>query len=459
MDRQTNRSEMEKALNPTRFTLPHKINRRILVFLYCTLAACSSDVSVESDESFTIVMLPDTQNAVDYTRQKTEGFAIDSSNIFIQQMSDIASKSTSNGGKVVFVSSVGDVWQHVTSNKDTDHFARGVDAIESQEFGFQQLVRPEGTLNFELPKSVEGYTLLDNANLPFGVAPGNHDYDAWWAVALESENLRADSANLNSEVLPEDYKIHVGGLNNFCSVFGSDSDFYRDKDWYIDGYQCGGSSAQLFSAGGYRFLHFALEMQAGEDVVNWARQIVKDHLELPTIISTHDYLNPQGQRLPNSDMDLALVDPVGNNSSEELWRDFISNTDQIFMILSGHQPGQAVRIDKNDFGHEVYQILADFQDRGQAGLDGGQPPTPRGTAVPIGDGWYREMNFDLAGETPQVEIRTYSSHYKSYSSDLETYALWYKSAEQPDMTDSEFLTADEFTIELIDFHTRYGTSN
>lgn len=433
----------------------HKINHLIPVFLYCSLFACSSDFSVESDESFTIVMIPDTQNSVDYTRQKSEGFAIDSGDIFIQQMSDIASKSISNGGKVVFVASVGDVWQHVTSNKDADHFTRGIDSIESQEFAFQRWIRPDGVLSFELPKSIEGYALLDDANLPFGVAPGNHDYDAWWAVALEPEILQADSADLNLEILPEDYKIHVGGLDNFCSVFGSNSDFYRDKDWYIDGYQCGGSSAQIFSAGGYRFLHLALEMQAGEDAVNWASQIVKDHLGLPTIVSTHDYLNPQGQRLPGSGMDLALVDPDGNNSAEELWRDFISNTDQIFMVLSGHQRGQALRIDKNNFGHEVYQILADFQGRGQAGLDGGQPLTPRGVAVPIGDGWYREMNFNLTGESPQVEVRTYSSHYESYSSDLETYALWYKNGEQPDMTDSEFLAADEFIIELIDFHTRY----
>jgi hypothetical protein len=38
---------------------------------------------------------------------------------------------------------------------------------------------------------------------------------------------------------------------------------------------------------------------------------------------------------------------------------------------------------------------------------------------------------------------------------MSTYADWYKPGEQPDMTDEQFLDADEFTIELSDFHERF----
>ena len=250
--------------------------------------------------------------------------------------------------------------------------------------------------------------------------------------------------------------MHVGGLSNFRSAFGSDTDFFRDKDWYLSGFEGGGSSAQVFSAGGYRFLHLAFEMQAGDDVVAWAEGVIDEYAGLPTIISTHDYLNVRAERLPTSGMDLALVDPEGNNSAEELWQDFISETDQIFMILSGHQVGQAMRVDRNDQGHEVYQMLADFQARRQAALDAGQPLGPGGTVPPSGDGWFREMVFHTRSENPRVDVKTYSSHYDSYSTELDAYAEWYKSREQPEMTDEEFFAADDFMIELSDFRSRFG---
>ena len=90
-------------------------------------------------------MIPDTQNAVDFTRQKAEGFAIDSREIFIRQMEHIASRSVLNGGDVGFVASVGDVWQHITSDTDPSHVARGIEAVQDVELGFERLIRPDGT--------------------------------------------------------------------------------------------------------------------------------------------------------------------------------------------------------------------------------------------------------------------------------------------------------------------------
>ncbi len=421
------------------------LNRQTAIVLLSTLlfsaiAGCSQNEPDASEGAFMIIMLPDTQNAVDFMQQRAAGFAIDSSEIYLEQMRYIAGRGVSNGGNVVFVASVGDVWQHVSSDNDPAHDARGVSALIDVEAGFQRFVNHEGAVSFEIPKAVEGYQLISDAGIPFGVPPGNHDYDAWWAVALPGE--RRD---------PQRPQSHVGGLNNFRTAFGSDTAFFRDKDWYVSGFEGGGSSAQVFDAGGYRFLHLAFEMHAGDDVIAWARGVIDDYAGLPTIISTHDYLNSRGERLPGPSMDLALVDPEHNNSAEEIWRDFISQTDQIFMVLSGHQPGQALRIDTNDFGREVYQILADFQLRGQAGLDAGEA-----LGQGIGDGWHREMTFHLQDENPRVGVRTYSTHYDAYASDLGTYADWYKSREQPEMTNEQFVSADEYTINLKDWRARFG---
>ncbi len=254
--------------------------------------------------------------------------------------------------------------------------------------------------------------------------------------------------------LPDEKKqLHVGGLDAFRQAFGSASEFFRDKDWYVDAFDGGTSSAQVFSAGGYRFLHLALEMQAGDQVLAWAERVLDDHPGLPTIISTHDYLSPRSERRPIASMDLAIADPGYNNDAETIWRKFVSRNDQIFMVLSGHQAGQGLRIDRNEAGHAVYQILADFQDRAQAAIDAGQPPN--GQAAAVGDGWYREMTFHLDAERPRMEVRTYSTHYRAYSSELPTYAQWYRPHEQPEMSDEAFLRADEFTLELADFRQRY----
>ncbi len=437
-----------------------KYYKRLAVLSFVLLfTACvgSGPVKTEARDTFTLVVIPDTQNAIDFTRQKNEGFAIDSSDIFIAQMEHIASRSIANGGDVAFVASVGDVWQHSTSNVDDEHFARGVTAIENP-FLAVNLPTYEETLTFEVPKAIEGYKFISDADIPFGVAPGNHDYDAIWAASAFPPNLEKPTSELESTT--EDLgTLHLGGLSNFSRAFGSDTDFFRDKEWYVDGFRGGGNSAQIFSAAGFQFLHFAFEMHAGDDVLSWAQQIIDRYPGVPAIVTTHDYMNRFGERTHSAILNLAAADPGFNNTSQQIWDKFISRNDQIFMVLCGHNLGQALRVDANAFGHNVYQIMADYQERGQAGVDGGQPLRENGNTVGIGDGWYREMLFDFSDQVPKIIVKTYSSHYNAYSSDLETYAEWYKRQEQPEMTDDAFFMSDDYVIELDDFYRRFTRNN
>ncbi len=418
------------------------------------LAACSNLVNEPTTERFTIAVIPDTQNAIDYTRQKSEGFALDSSDIFIEQMRHIAGRSAAQGGDIVFVASVGDVWQHPSQDMDPAHLARGIDAGENPFFNSGSLLPKAEALSIEIPKAIEGYRLISQAGIPFGVAPGNHDYDAIWPVAAFPPNLEKprDAIQPNAEDMGT---LHLGGLANFRSAFGEDTDFFRDKSWYLDGFEGGGSSAQLFEAGGYQFLHFAFEMHAGDHVLAWAQTLIDAHPGIPTIITTHDYMNRFGERSHTFYFNLAEVDPGYNNSSEQIFQKFIATNDQIFLVLCGHFVGQAFRIDENQAGHAVYQILADYQERGQAGIDAGQPRTNAGNSVGIGDGWYRELRFDLSRKQPRIVVKTYSSHYNTYSGELDSYSAWYKKQEQPQMTEAEFYAADDYIIELTDFHQRF----
>jgi hypothetical protein len=248
--------------------------------------------------------------------------------------------------------------------------------------------------------------------------------------------------------------LHIGGLDNFRSVFGAKSSLFRERPWYVAHFRGGADSAQTFTAGGYTFLHLALEMSPDDEVLAWAAAVLAAHPGLPTIVTTHDYLSPAGERKPNPIIDLALADPE-HNAAEALWQELIRPHAQIFLVLCGHQHGQALRVDPNAEGGLVIQMLADYQDRGQSAVDAGVPFV-RGAPVPIGDGWLRLLRFDTARETPTLEVRTYSTHYGADSDHVAGYAAWYKAHEAPKLSDAEFLARDSFALELRDFRVRFG---
>ena len=424
------------------------MSARILFFV-CLLLITDLAKVYAGNSSFTLAVIPDTQNYIDFRHQKAAGYKLDGSLLFKQQMEYLASRSETNGGDVAFVASVGDVWQHQTKIIDRKHLERGI-GVESDPIMARNAKRTEEVLSIELPTALEGFQVISDADIPFGVAPGNHDYDAAWSVAGYPPNRTKKFSELERNV--KDFGLlHVGGFDNFRSVFGEETRFFKDKSWYVGSYKGGVNSAQKFSAGGYEFLHLALEMQPGDDVLEWAGSMIGDFPGLPTIITTHDYMNSAGKRVPYPLIDLVQADPENHNNAEQLWSKLINIHDQIFLVLCGHQRGQSFRVDENSSGNPVYQILANYQDRGRAALEAGYD-RPRA----LGDGWLRLMHFDLGAASPTITVRTYSTYYDKFSSEMTSYPAWYKGKEQPHMTDEEFRNADEFVIDLVDFKDRFS---
>src|SRR3546814_14105643 len=100
-----------------------------------------------------------------------------------------------------------------------------------------------------MPTARAGYSIL-SGKLPFSVVPGNHDYDSVWSAARWPAT--ADAAS------PLRYgMLHYGGLDNFRSVFGRDSDFVKGQPCYVGEFYCGHNSAQVFAAGVYSFPQIA----------------------------------------------------------------------------------------------------------------------------------------------------------------------------------------------------------
>jgi hypothetical protein len=181
--------------------------------------------------------------------------------------------------------------------------------------------------------------------------------------------------------------------------------------------------------------------------------VIAQYPGLPPIVSTHDFMTKEGERLPNPIVDGHAVDPI-NNSPEMVWEKLISQQDQIFLVLCGHEHGQAWRVDDNAFGHSAWQVLADYQDRGQTAKDAGvQSAWPVG----IGDGWMRLMSFDFGRDDPELTVETYSTCYRKQSRDVAEYADWYKAGEKPDLFDEAFHDEDDYVLVLDDFRSRFGT--
>lgn len=394
-----------------------------------------------SDEVFTIAVIPDTQNYVDYRKQTAEGFPFDARDLLIEQLQHVADNLESRGGEIAFVTAVGDIWQHPSIAIDPGHVARGfagpsISGDKADAVG--QQVR-----QIEIPGAIAAFRALDGVT-PFSIVPGNHDYDARWV----------ETARRIDGVHPAGVR-HFGGLTAFTDAFGAQSDFFKDRAWYVASHDNGADSAQVFTAGGYRFLHIGLQFSASDASLQWAERVIHAHQGLPTIVTTHEFLNKAAKRKGPVLDDLNAVDPYDNNP-QAVWDKLIRRNDQIFMVLSGHYYGQAFRQDENVNGRHVYQILTDYQGRRQTAIDAGQSPDE---AQPVGDGWLRFLRFDFSAAVPIVQVQTYSTHYDRYASDAPAdHSDWYRALEKPQLSDEEFLQAEDYSFPLTDFRARFANA-
>lgn len=326
-------------------------------------------------EAFTIAVVSDTQNYADVTLPQPRGAAT-----FDQQMRYLV--ETRQDKNLAFVTFVGDIVQH-----GDGQFRRAIPDAEGEYQVFD--TREEWDI------ANRAVSILTDSGLPFGMVPGNHDYDnySWRGYDGVSEPLAG------------------GRAWNF--YFGPQSRHFTGKTWYGGASANGLNSFQTFTAGGLSFLHLSLEMQPPQTALDWAQGVIDAHPDTPVIVTTHEWLKPDVQERSNGyDSYFAGAD---NLPPDQVWDRFIRKNAMIFMVLSGHNytrpvegvsNGENLRIDRNDAGHPVYQLIQDYQGNtvgpdGQAGSANG------------GAGWLRFMAFDT--ETRTIRFHTYSTLLDRYA--------------------------------------------
>ncbi len=250
-----------------------KIRRTILTFGLMLLATTAAMPAKAADPigyrqggcgDFTVAVIPDTQNYVDYRHQKWSGFPFDAVEQFYAQMRWVGDHARSAGGDIVFATHLGDVWQHYSAWMDPAHTMRGFKWMPNVG-GSEVALSPKAhTKTFEIPVSIAAYQLIAG-KLPFSIVPGNHDFDALWT----------DPAHPPRPELKQDGVRHVGGLSGFQSAFSDKSQFFSGQPWYVDSHDGGADSAQLFTAGQCHFLHIGLQYHAPDASLAWAAAVIR----------------------------------------------------------------------------------------------------------------------------------------------------------------------------------------
>jgi predicted phosphodiesterase len=132
---------------------------------------------------------------------------------------------------------------------------------------------------------------------------------------------------------------------------------YSDKTWY-GGCMDGGSENMFFSMDieDMKFLLLSIEFAPRVEVLDWANKVVSEHKDHRTIVVTHSYLQSADSKF-NFKLD-PLKYNKENTNRDEMWERFVSQHQNIFLVLSSHY--FAVRretsIGKN--GNMVHQVMA-----------------------------------------------------------------------------------------------------
>jgi hypothetical protein len=294
------------------------MSTRTLILLVSALAAGAPAAAGAGERGpFTVAVLPDTQK---YAERYPETFTAQTSWI----------KDNLEKENIKFVAHVGDV--------------------VNQGYKEEQWQNADRSMK-----------LLDGV-VPYGIAPGNHDYNG---------TSRRNTTLFNKYFPPSRFSRH---------------------SWYGGGFdESNDNSYQTFKAAGMDFLVVCLELAPRDEVLKWAGDLVARHPGHRTIVVTHCYMNVDGKLVKKTDKFGPNTYVKVNNDGEEMWAKFVSRHENIFMVLNGHmlaRPGLRLSA-KGQKGNTVHQLLANYQ-----GLRNG------------GNGWLRLMKFVPAQD--RIEVSTYS---------------------------------------------------
>jgi len=244
----------------------------------------------------------------------------------------------------------------------------------------------------------------------------HHVFD--WVVDNAKEKKTAHAfvlGDITDKDLDSEYELAKPLIQQMDSAFpytlirgNHDSKAQYNKYFTYDefGTQNGGSydgtmlnTYQFFEVGDTKFMSLALDITAGDAVFEWASKVIEDNPDTNVIVSTHIYMNSNGDLL-TEEYELNAVNWYqGEKYADETWNEFLSQHENIVLVLCGHISTDRIvmRQDKGVNGNTVTQILVD----------------PQATDKTVGAcGLVAMLYFKNDGKT--VEVEYYSTVNEAY---------------------------------------------
>ncbi|WDQ19348.1 metallophosphoesterase [Rhodopirellula sp. P2] len=293
----------------------------LLVFVLLVLACCqpfslmgqdaigANEDAEPGPDSFTLVVLPDTQGYADVRHRETQkhwpGIG-DQRFCFFEQTEWI--KQNQKRLNIVMAVHVGDITQ-------TDH-------------------------DEEWKIANDAFKVIDN-HVPYVLCSGNHDMG--YSPQHRRTSYSRDSL-VNAYFSPSRFTENP----LYRSQFGGEKSLHFQEEGKIENYYV------FLNAGGMKFLILALEFKPRDKVLAWANEVVSEHADCRTIVVTHAYLTSKNGQRSSADQYA-----VQGNSGEAIWQDFVSRHENIFLVLSGHAMENRLT-SKGKHGNAVHQVQADY---------------------------------------------------------------------------------------------------
>ena len=338
------------------------MNKRFFIAVFFVVLATGPSFSQqpyqkpvpEQKGSWSLVMVPDLQNYVKWGRNQP---------IMDLMMAWIADNIDTLNIKMVM--GVGDLIENdekITTDDDGDQTTRSQWQAVSSAFA-----------------------KLDG-KVPYIAATGNHDYTidkAGNRSSHYSEFFTPDKNHLNQKILVQNTRNEQGRptLEN--------------------------AAYEIKGLNGKDYLFMTVEDGPRDTVLAWAKKVtaLEQYKNHRVILSTHEYLSTKDVRtteeitwlywepynINNVIQKSSRIKVPHSNNGEQIWKKLVEPSSNIEMVLCGHLSGEGYRVDKNQAGKPVHQILLDAQSMG--GGNGG-------------DGWLRILEFFPDGKT--VRVKTFS---------------------------------------------------
>ena len=241
-----------------------------------------------------------------------------------------------------------------------------------------------------------GFERLDGV-CPYIVCTGNHDYGPEMSLDEAEERARAGITRSSEtrdthldEYFPVGRNPALEGVlvETAPNAFGVHTLENAAYEWTVPG--------------GKKILAVALEFVPRNEAVEWAKELFarpeyQDHFG---IVITHSYLLGYNRNVEHTPQEAYILSQTGN-SGQQLWEKLVKPAGNIRMVICGHiaepdniDASTGFRVDLNDSGKPVYQILFDTQAMGGGWHGNG------------GDGWLQLLEFD--SDLTRVHVRTFS---------------------------------------------------